>query len=313
MGVPVPVICCLIAGVVIVLIFCGAFFVELFFPNKKENNTVVKESKVEEVNDFDIDEMLSKLEEKTAKEETKVVSPVQPVISKAVIQEKAVEEENKKEEVDFEALFKQLEEEAKLNQLEEQKAKETEVDELPKMAEFPATKAQEKSDKLEVVEKTEKKVEIKVEEVKPIAVGPEFDYNVRIQTINDSLVRLEKDLAKASRDVNKYEKTKARKEKNEKLLDRKSAELTNLNLVLYNVNNIEDIDPEKKKKQEALMEHIAELKTSIKTADEYLSANQEKYQNNKKIKDFLTGEKARYNEEITELEQLIAEGKKKKH
>ena len=159
--------------------------------------------------------------------------------------------------------------------------------------------------------KAEEKKEEAQEEVKPIVVGPEFDYNVRIQTINESLIRLEKDLAKASREVNKYEKTSARKERNEKLLDRKSAELTNLNLVLYNVNNIDDIDPEKKKKQEDLVEHITELKASIKSADEFLQANQEKYQNSKKIKDFLTGEKARYNEEITELEHLIQEGKKK--
>ena len=286
MGVPVPVICCLIAGVVIVLIFCGAFFVELFFPNKKDKTTVQENnSKVEAVSDFDIDEMLSKLEEKTTQEEKKEETVVQPVISKAVIEEKAVEEENKKEDVDFEALFKQLEEEAKLAQEQEE---------------------------VDTVVKAEEVVEPKVvEEVKPIVVGPEFDYNVRIQTINDSLARLEKDLAKASREVNKFEKTTARKERNEKLLDRKSAELANLNLVLYNVNNIEDIDPEKKKKQESLMEHISELKSSIKTADEFLSANQEKYQNSKKIKDFLTGEKARYNEEIAELEQLIAEGKKK--
>ena len=285
MGVPVPVICCLIAGVVIVLIFCGAFFVELFFPNKKDNTTVVENnSRVETISDFDIDEMLSKLEEKTTQEKKEEV--VQPVISKAVIEEKAVEEENKKEEIDFDALFKQLEEEAKLAEEQEMKA-------------------------AKEVAKVEKVAEAVVEEVKPIVVGPEFDYNVRIQTINDSLVRLEKDLTKASREVNKFEKTTARKERNEKLLDRKSAELANLNLVLYNVNNIEDIDPEKKKKQESLMEHITELKASIKTADEYLSANQEKYQNSKKIKDFLTGEKERYNEEIAELEQLIAEGKKK--
>lgn len=286
MGVPVPVICCLIAGVVIVLIFCGAFFVELFFPNKNDKTTVVENnSKVEAISDFDIDEMLSKLEEKTTKEEKKE-EVVQPVISKAVIEEKAVEEENKKEEIDFDALFKQLEEEAKLAEEQEKKA-------------------------VREVAKVEKVAEPVVEEVKPIVVGPEFDYNVRIQTINDSLVRLEKDLTKASREVNKFEKTTARKERNEKLLDRKSAELANLNLVLYNVNNIEDIDPEKKKKQESLMEHITELKASIKTANEYLSANQEKYQNSKKIKDFLTGEKERYNEEIAELEQLIAAGKKK--
>lgn len=294
MGVPVPVICCLIAGVVIVLIFCGAFFVELFFPNKRKESVVAQEPRVEKINDFDIDEMLSKLEEKTTEEERQVEkeeAPSQPIISKAVMQEKAVEEENKKDDVDFEALFKQLEEEANLdNEVSEKEALQEEK---------PA-------------QKPEVELSQPAEEVKPIAVGPEFDYNVRIRTINESLTRLEKDLAKSSREVNKYEKTLARKERNEKLLDRKSAELANLNLVLYSVNNIEDIDPAKKKKQEDLMEHISELKSGIATADEFLTANQEKYQNSKKIKEFLSGEKARYNEEIAELEQLIAQGKKNK-
>ena len=290
MGVPVPVICCLIAGGVVVLIFCGAFFVELFFPKKNEKGIkAIKE--VQEVNDFDIDAMLSKLEEKTAKEEkVEEAEVIQPVIAKSVRDEKVVEEETKNDDIDFDALFKQLEEEAALIQKEEQEA---------------------------VVEE-EKKEEIKVqenavqpEEVKPIVTGPNFDYNVRIQTIKDSLVRVEKDLAKATREVNKYEKTIARKERNEKLLDRKSAELTNLNLVLYSVNNIDDIDPEKKKKQEDLMEHITELKASISSADAFIAQNQEKYLNNKKIKDFLTGEKDRYIEEIAELEHLIEAGKKK--
>ena len=290
MGVPVPVICCLIAGVVVVLIFCGAFFVELFFPKKNEKGIkAIKE--VQEVNDFDIDAMLSKLEEKTAKEEkVEEAEVIQPVIAKSVRDEKVVEEETKNDDIDFDALFKQLEEEAALIQKEEQEA---------------------------VVEEA-KKEEIKVqenavqpEEVKPIVTGPNFDYNVRIQTIKDSLVRVEKDLAKATREVNKYEKTIARKERNEKLLDRKSAELTNLNLVLYSVNNIDDIDPEKKKKQEDLMEHITELKASISSADAFIAQNQEKYLNNKKIKDFLTGEKDRYIEEIAELEHLIEAGKKK--
>lgn len=305
MGVPVPVICCLIAGIVIVLIFCGAFFVELLFPKKEE--TVKPEVKsAPEVNDFNIDEMLMKLEEKTVqpKKEEKVqpvVQPiVQPIISDVVKKEKIEEvkpQEEKDEEVDFEALFKQLEEEAKLIEAEE-KAKE----------EIKAVKpVEEKVEKAKPVIKEEK-----VEEVKPIVVGPDFDYYVRIQTINESLVKLEKDLAKSSREVNKFEKTVARKERNEKLLDRKSAELTNLNLVLYNVNNIADIDPEKKKKQEDLVEHISELKSAIIAAEDYIAQNQEKYLNSKKIRDFLTGEKARYNEEITELEHLIAEGKKKK-
>ena len=142
-------------------------------------------------------------------------------------------------------------------------------------------------------------------------VGPEFDYYQRLETINASLVKLEKDLTKSSREVRKYEKTEKRKARNEKLLDRKAAELTNLNLVLYNVNDIKDIDPEKKERQESLVEHIAELKNSISEADEYLVKNKEKYENAKKIKTFLEGEKERYEAEITELNALIAEAKKK--
>lgn len=288
MGVPVPVICCLIAGVVVVLIFCGAFFVELFFPKKEEQN-VQAINEVKEVNEFDIDAMLSKLDEKAVKEENVIQEEkaVQPVISKAVQEEKVVEKEPENDEIDFDALFKQLEEEAALIQKEEQES----LSEVSTIDEKP----------------------VENEEVKPIVTGPNFDYNVRIQTIKDSMVRVEKDLAKATREVNKYEKTIARKERNEKLLDRKSAELTNLNLVLYSVNNIDDIDPDKKKKQEDLMEHITELKSSIEAADSYIAQNQEKYLNNKKIKDFLTGEKERYTEEIAELEHLIEAGKKKKN
>lgn len=297
MGVPVPVICCLIAGVVIVLIFCGAFFVELFVPEK---NNAQKSVKKAQEDDFDIDEMLSKLERKTKieeekKAEEKAITTVEPIISRAVIEEKAeekieeVKEETaqKEDEFDFDALFKQLEEEAR-NSVKEEKVQEIEAP---------------------VVE--EVKQEEKVEEVKPVAIGPDFDYNVRIETIKQNQVKLEKDLAKATREVNKYEKTSKRKERNEKLLDRKSAELTNLNLVLYSVNNIEDIDPEKKKKQEDLIEHITELKNSIESAKEYLDVNKEKYANSKKIQEFLNGEKVRYEEELIELDHLIAAKKNK--
>ena len=290
MGVPVPVICCLIAGVVVVLIFCGAFFVELFFPKKDGQNAEVI-NEVKEVNDFDIDAMLSKLDEK-AKREEKIVQEepvaqpvVEPVVEKAVQEEKVVENEPE-DDIDFEALFKQLEEEA-------------------------AQIRQEEQESIGVVPKEEIADAEVVKEAQPVVSGPNFDYNVRIQTIKDSMVRVEKDLAKATREVNKYEKTIARKERSEKLLDRKSAELTNLNLVLYSVNNIEDIDPDKKKKQEDLMEHITELKSTIEAADAFIAQNQEKYLNNKKIKDFLTGEKERYVEEIAELEHLIEAGKKK--
>lgn len=288
MGVPVPVICCLIAGVVIVLIFSGAFFVELLSSHKNRPSEGAVITKA--TDDFDIDEMLSKLDEQTKLEEVKQeeVKKVTPVVAASVIEEKEERtEENDEDSFDFDALFKELEQEANLSR--------EEVKEEPVV--LPVIEEEKQED---------------VVEPKTFITGPEFDYNVRIETIKESLVKLEKDLQKSSREVNKYEKTTKRKEKNEKLLDRKSAELANLNLVLYSVNNIEDIDVEKKKKQEDLVEHIAELKNSINTASEYLEKNKDKYSNNVKIRDFLTGEKQRYNEEIAELEALIEEAKKNK-
>lgn len=306
MGVPIPVICCLIAGVVIVLIFCGAFFVELLVPDKQRTREVVEERKEE---DFDIEEMLSKLEQKTQMKEEKKVEQkvVEPIISKTALMEKA--EETKEPEVapvkenvddfDFDALFKQLEQEAK-NSVKEEKVVEPVVE---KTVEAPV---------VQEIKPVQEEVKVIKEIIEPVITGPDFDYNVRIETIKQSQVKLEKDLQKATRDVNKYEKTIKRKERNEKLLDRKSAELTNLNLVLYNVNNIDDIDPEKKKKQEDLIEHITELKNSIHTAKQYIEDNKEKYTNSKKIQNFLLGEKVRYEEELLELEQLIAAKKNKK-
>ncbi len=256
--VPVPAICCVIAGIVVALVFIIAFFLELFIPK----NTVE-----EETENLDVDDMLKRLDGTTAKTEA--------------VKEN---EDNK----NYDELFAQLQEE-----LEESKKQREEAEKRASASENSTTTT------------------TVTTEITNRVVGPEFDYYQRLDTINTSLIKLEKDLAKSSREVRKYEKTEKRKTRNEKLLDRKATELTNLNLVLYNVNDIKDIDPEKKERQESLVEHIAELKNSIAEADEYLEKNKEKYENAKKITTFLEGEKTRYEAEITELNALIAESKKK--
>lgn len=256
--VPVPAICCVIAGIVVALVFIIAFFLELFIPK----NTVE-----EETENLDVDDMLKRLDGTTAKTEA--------------VKEN---EDNK----NYDELFAQLQEE-----LEESKKQREEAEKRASASENSTTTT------------------TVTTEITNRVVGPEFDYYQRLDTINTSLIKLEKDLAKSSREVRKYEKTEKRKARNEKLLDRKATELTNLNLVLYNVNDIKDIDPEKKERQESLVEHIAELKNSIAEADEYLEKNKEKYENAKKITTFLEGEKTRYEAEITELNALIAESKKK--
>lgn len=326
--IPTVVICCLIAGIVVALVFIAAFFLELVVPSKSSG----KNGGNETTEDFDIDEMLSKLEQSSAKAEqerrdeerlqqTKILAPieeiqtvqpapvVEPIVEPAapVVEEK--QEESSSSDYDFDALFAKIE-----NELKESQSKEAVVEEKQEekvedaIAEEPAVEEESPVDIEKLFE--EKFARPEVEE--PKIVGPEFDYNVRLETINNSLVKLEKDLAKATKEVNKFEKTEKRKVRNEKLLDRKATELTNLNLVLYNVNDIKDIDPDKKAKQESLVEHIAELKNTISEADEYIAKNKEKYENSKKIKLFLEGEKARYNDEIAELNMLIAKSRKNK-
>jgi len=103
-----------------------------------------------------------------------------------------------------------------------------------------------------------------------------------------------------------YERTKRRKIRNQKMLDRRASELTNLNLVMYSVTDIKNVDEEKKIKQEELTSHIAELKASIQDADEFLDSNKEKNEHDIKMAKFLIQEKARFKEEIAELEALIA-------
>ena len=89
------------------------------------------------------------------------------------------------------------------------------------------------------------------------------------------------------------------------MLDRRAGELTNLNLVMYSVTDIKNVDEDKKVKQEELTSHIAELTASIQDAEEYLESNREKYNHNVKMAKFLNQENLRLDEEIIELENLI--------
>ena len=135
-----------------------------------------------------------------------------------------------------------------------------------------------------------------------------IDYSARLEKIIATRDKIERDLAKVQKAILKYERTKRRKTRNQKMLDRRAGELTNLNLVMYSVTDIKNVDEEKKIKQEELTAHIAELKASIQDAEEYIESNKEKNDHNVKMAKFLTQEKLRYNEEIAELQSLINAG-----
>ncbi len=267
----------LAVGGAVAIGFTIAFIVESC-TKKKENPVEVKEDK-EEVTEIDLDQMLAKLEE----------------ASKSNQEEK---EPGGQEEAE-------------------------EVHEEPVVEQEPTPEVQEKvEEEPQVVEeKVEEVEEEKVEEEKPATTiiinnnisaeksGPEFDYRIRLEKIKESQARIDRDLDKTTRAILKYERTIRRKERNQKMLDRRALELTNLNLLMYSVTDIKNVDAEKKARQEELTAHIAELKASIQDAENYLEANKEKHESNLKLRDYLAHEKARYADEVKELEALIASGK----
>ncbi len=276
-----------IIGVLAILsiVFTILFIVEI---TKKEKATVKKVSikEVKEINktiekeeQVSVDEMLKNLEEQSAEEES-VFEDKQEVVAEEKIEETAVEEvvepvvEEKKEEV------KEVVEEIVESDEEDEENDDDEDDD----------------DMLSYQ---------KVDHVAILAPGTVIDYKARLEKVIAGKAKLERDLAKVEKFILKYERTDRRKARNEKMLDRRAGELTNLNLVMYSVTDIKNVDEDKKVKQEELTAHIAELKASIQDAEEYLESNREKYNHNVKMAKFLSQENVRYAEEIVELEALI--------
>lgn len=295
-------ICILGAGVLTSLSFTLAFVVESCRKEKvRFTPTVEKYNKDEEVSEIDLDAMLAKLEEASKKKE----EPQKAIIEEP--QEKVFEE---KQEIPQEII---LEESIAEETVSEEPVVEEIIEEV--VTEEPVVDVVEQFLKEEpVVEKIKTQSEQKesVPVINNIIIekkGPEFDYRIRLEKIKDSQAKIDRDLEKTTRAILKYERTIRRKERNQKMLDRRALELTNLNLLMYSVTDIKNVDAEKKTRQEELTAHIAELKASIQDAENYLEANKEKHENNIKLSEYLTHEKTRYADEVKELEALIASGK----
>lgn len=308
----------LIAGVVVALVFSFAFFLELIFDKKgKKNQDEAKGKEVviqEKDDELDLEEMLEKLEKQTRNED-KDEDEHEDL-------DQNVNTVDEKSDIDFDEMFARLED--TLKRVSEPSQTETKIEIKNIINEISTPEENLHEDIVleslaesnlpiivvpEVEEPKTSKVETDKKDVE--VVCPDIDYASRLEKLKESLDKLEKDLLKSTKELRRFERTAKRKARNEKLLDKKAGELTNLNLVMYNINDIKNIDPEKKQKQEELVAHIAELKNSIKDADVYLTSNKEKNANAKKLNNFLIKEKVRYEEEIVELETLIQNSKKR--
>ena len=260
--------------------------------------------------DDDVDAMLAQLDEETAGEE------VEEEIQEEVVEEVKEEDDllaafiENEEPIVEEAVVEETVEEATEEVVEEAAIETEEVKEEPVAEEEKDDADDEEDDEdadatedAEILEYTGLK-----EEPVEYAANGSIDYSARLEKIITTRDKIERDLAKVQKAILKYERTKRRKNRNQKMLDRRAGELTNLNLVMYSVTDIKNVDEDKKIKQEELTAHIAELKASIQDAEEYIESNKEKNDHNVKMAKFLTQEKLRYNEEIAELQALINSG-----
>ena len=249
------IVCILVAGCAVAVGFSGIFFAKLIIDYVKEGKTenvtttnVAEETKKEEVEEIDLDQMLATLE-------------------------------------------------ARAKEAEEEKVVETE--------EQPAEVVAEPVTEPVVEEKEEPKAEPQTQIIF-VESDNDLDYEARLAKAKEAFEKLEKDYQKNKKALNKYNRTERKKAKNERLLNKKAAELASLNLSVYNVKELADVDPEKKAKQDELTTHVAELKAAIMEAEEYLEKNREKHNQEVKLNTYLEKEHARYEEEIKSLEEFLA-------
>ena len=322
------------------IVFMILFIVEISVsPKEAKKEVEVKsifssETYVKEVkNEESVDSMLAKLDEQAEEKKDEVKEEIiEEEVKEEVVEEKAEVVEDKKEDSMLEALNEAAEEKAEeTTEVVEENAEETPVEESKEevveetteetVEEAPVEEKTEEvveEEKVEAVEESAPVEETPAEEPETVEVGSVvvegepitaanlLDYKARLASVIESRDKLNKDLIKIEKSILNYERTKRRKIRNQKMLDRRASELTNLNLVMYSVTDIKNVDEDKKVKQEELTTHIAELKASIQDADEFLDSNKEKNEHDIKMAKFLIQEKARFKEEIAELEALIA-------
>lgn len=292
------------------IVFMVMFIVEITVEHKEKDEEEVQSVfsqqniivNVEEKKEANVDEMLAKLEEDTKEEsivepevveevKEEIVEPAQEEI--AVVEEPEVIVEEKKEETPVVT-------NVIINNFVPKE--ETPVEELANVDDADDEEDDDAEDgEMELLSDLN---ELK-HESHEITASNVIDYKTRLDKIIETRNKIDRDLSKIQKAILKYERTKRRKNRNQKMLDRRAGELTNLNLVMYSVTDIKNVDEDKKAKQEELTAHIAELKASIQDADEYIESNKEKNDHNVKMAKFLLQEKSRYNEEIAELQALI--------
>ena len=287
--------------------------------NVVDVDTVKAEQEEQEINDAEAEEerlnrerreylerrrqeLIRKLQEEQEAEEEEQEQPVEEV-----------EEEPEEVEDSDEETYEEEEEEEEVEESEE----ETQDDSAEEIARLEAEKEEllKEKERYEAMcraleEEKQQLLESVQEQNLPIVVAPKLsldDLRQRLQDAEEKLKANEKDLKQCKKDFIPLNRIWKTHEKDKKKLERKEAKVAKQKVMLYGVNNYEDIDEEKARKLAEDLDLYDGLKLSVQHCEEVMEKNADRYPLLKKMYEVLKRQNTELKEEIATLREQIAE------
>ena len=288
--------------------------------NVVDVDTVKAEQEEQEINDAEAEEerlnrerreylerrrqeLIRKLQEEQEAEEEEQEQPVEEV-----------EEEPEEVEDSDEETYEEEEEE---EEVEEESEEETQDDSAEEIARLEAEKEEllKEKERYEAMcraleEEKQQLLESVQEQNLPIVVAPNLsldDLRQRLQDAEEKLKANEKDLKQCKKDFIPLNRIWKTHEKDKKKLERKEAKVAKQKVMLYGVNNYEDIDEEKARKLAEDLDLYDGLKLSVQHCEEVMEKNADRYPLLKKMYEVLKRQNTELKEEIATLREQISE------
>ena len=288
--------------------------------NVVDVDTVKAEQEEQEINDAEAEEerlnrerreylerrrqeLIRKLQEEQEAEEEEQEQPVEEV-----------EEEPEEVEDSDEETYEEEEEE---EEVEEESEEETQDDSAEEIARLEAEKEEllKEKERYEAMckaleEEKQQLLESVQEQNLPVVVAPKLsldDLRQRLQDAEEKLKANEKDLKQCKKDFIPLNRIWKTHEKDKKKLERKEAKVAKQKVMLYGVNNYEDIDEEKARKLAEDLDLYDGLKLSVQHCEEVMEKNADRYPLLKKMYEVLKRQNTELKEEIATLREQISE------
>ena len=233
------------------------------------------------------------------------------------LQEEQEEKEEEPEEVEEEESVEEEPEETVVDEDEEEEEQEEDnsAEEIARLQAEKEELLKEKERYEEMCRALEEEKQQLLESVEansnlPVVVAPKLtleDLEERLREAEEKLKVNEKDLKQCKKDFVPLNRIWKTHEKDKKKLERKEAKVAKQKVMLYGVNNYEDIDEEKARKLAEDLDLYDGLKLSVQHCEEVMEKNADRYPLLKKMYEVLKRQNTELKDEIKSLREQIAE------